>query len=250
MSSTRDAVCFEALATPDSLQLTLRLDILSIKNPGGYMMVDSMSRLSVVPSRPYRSRRRSDRTQATREQIKAAVRELLAEGSFHASTVEEVADRAGVARATLYQHFRSRLELVDAICETFDENPALLQLRDTVGLPDAHTALAETIALTVRFWSTEDAILRQLYGAAAIDSAAQALVDRQRGDRRNEYDRLVHNLHRADNLRAGLTRQQALNLLLVLSSYDTYRELREAGLSDSQTTTLLQQTARDLLLPA
>jgi AcrR family transcriptional regulator len=213
-------------------------------------MSDSMSRLSVVPARPYRTRRRSDRTQATREQIKTAVRELLAEGSFHASTVEEVADRAGVARATLYQHFRSRLELVDAICETFDENPALLQLRDTVELPDAHTALGETIALTVRFWSTEDPILRQLYGAAAIDSAAQALVDRQRSDRRNEYDRLVHNLHRAHNLRPGLTRQRALNLLLVLSSYDTYRELREAGLSDRQTTTLLQQTARDLLLPA
>jgi AcrR family transcriptional regulator len=203
-----------------------------------------------VSSRPYRTRRQPDRTKATREQIKTAVRDLLAEGSFHASSVEQVAERAGVARATLYQHFRSRLELVDAICETFDENPALLQLRDTVELPDADIALAETIALTVGFWSTEDPILRQLYGAAAIDSAAQALVDRQRGDRRNEYDRLVHNLHRNHHLRAGLTRQQALNLLLVLSSYDTYRELREAGLSDRQTTTLLQQTARELLLPA
>ena len=38
--------------------------------------------------------------------------------------------------------------------------------------------------------------------------------------------------------------------LLVLSSYDTYRELREANLCDRQTTTLLQQTARELLLPA
>jgi AcrR family transcriptional regulator len=213
-------------------------------------MSDSMSRLSVMPRGPYRTRRRSDRTQATRDQIKNAVRELLAEGSFHASTVEEVAERAGVARATLYQHYRSRLELVDAICETFDENPALLQLRETVELPDADAALAETIALTVRFWSTEDPILRQLYGAAAIDPAAQALVDRQRGDRRKEYDRLVHNLHRAQDLRAGVTRQRALNLLLVLSSYDTYRELREAGLSDRQVATLLQQTARDLLLPA
>jgi AcrR family transcriptional regulator len=213
-------------------------------------MSDSMSRLSVMPRGPYRTRRRSDRTQATRDQIKNAVRELLAEGSFHASTVEEVAERAGVARATLYQHYRSRLELVDAICETFDENPALLQLRETVELPDADAALAETIALTVRFWSTEDPILRQLYGAAAIDPAAQALVDRQRGDRRKEYDRLVHNLHRAQDLRAGVTRQRALNLLLVLSSYDTYRELREAGLSDRQVATLLQQTARDLLQPA
>ena len=209
-----------------------------------------MSRLTVMSYRPYRTRRRTDRTQATREQIKTAVRELLAEGTFHASTVEEVADRAGVARATLYQHFRSRLELVDAICETFDENPALLRLRDTVELPDADTALAETIALTVRFWSSEDPILRQLYGAAALDPAAHDLVARQRADRRSELDRLVHNLHRAQRLRSGVTRQRALNLLLVLSSYDTYRELREAGLSDRQATTLLQQTARQLLLPA
>jgi AcrR family transcriptional regulator len=211
-------------------------------------MSDGMSRLLVVSYRPYRARLRTDRTQATREQIKTAVRELLAEGSFHASTVEEVADRAGIARATLYPHFRSRLELVDAICETFDENPALRKLRDTVELTDADTALAETLALTVRFWSTEDPILRQLYGVAAIDPAAKDLVDRQRADRRNEYKRLVHNLHRADRLRTGLTQQRALNLLLVLSSYDTYRELRQAGLSDRQATTLLQQTARELLL--
>lgn len=184
----------------------------------------------------------------TRQRIKTAVRELLAEGSFHTSTVEEVADRAGVARATLYQHFRSRLELVDAICEAFDENPALLRLRDTVELADADKALAETIALTIRFWSSEDPILRQLYGVAAIDPAAQSLVDRQRADRRSEYERLVQNLRRAHRLRTGLTPQRALNLLLVLSSYDTYRELREAGLSDRQATTLLQETARESLL--
>jgi AcrR family transcriptional regulator len=207
-----------------------------------------MSRLSVVSSRPYRSRRQPDRTQATREQIKNAVRELLAEGSFHASSVEHVAERAGVARATLYQHFRSRLELVDAICETFDQNPALLQLRDAVELPDTDAALTDTIALTIRFWSSEDQILRQLYGAAAVDPAARDLVDRQRRDRRNEYERLVSNLQRADRLRTGLSRQHALNLLLVLSSYDTYRELREADLSDRKLTTLLQQSARELLL--
>src|SRR5436309_4535049 len=208
--------------------------------------LDSLS----MPTRPYRTRRRSARPPATREQIKTAVRELLAEGRFHDSTVEEVADRAGVARATLYQHFRSRLELVDAICETFAENPALRRLRDTVDLPDADEALAETIADSIRFWSSEDPILRQLYGVAAIDPAAQGLVDRQRADRRSEYDRLVDNLSRHHRLRPGITKQRALNLLLVLSSYDTYRELREANLSDRQTTTLLQQTARDLLLPA
>ena len=82
----------------------------------------------------------------------AAVRELLAEGSFHETAVEQVAERAGVSRATLYQHFRSRLDLIDAICDTFDANPALQRLRQSVELADPDAALEETIALVVRFW--------------------------------------------------------------------------------------------------
>src|SRR5881398_174256 len=117
----------------------------------------------------YRTTRKPGRSDATRERIKGAVRELLAEGTFHTSTVDEVADRAGIARATLYQHFRSRLELVDAICDTFDENPALLRIREIVEDPDPDRALAETIANCVRFWSSEDLILAQIYGVAAID---------------------------------------------------------------------------------
>jgi AcrR family transcriptional regulator len=205
-----------------------------------------------VTYRLHRGRGRSRRAQETRERIKSTVRELLADGSFHAASVEEVAERAGVARATLYQHFRSRLELVDAICETFDENPALLQLRRTVELADADAdadaALGDTIALTVRFWSSEDLVLRQLYDVAAVDPAAQDLVARQRADRRGEYERLVRNLDRAGRLRPEVGRQRALNLLLVLSSYDTYRELRAANVSERQAVRLLQETARELLL--
>jgi len=195
----------------------------------------------------YRTNRKPSRSEATRERIKTAVRELLAEGTFHTSTVELVADRAGISRATLYQHFRSRLELVDAICETFDANPALLELRQIVELPDAEAALDKTIANCIRFWSSEDAVLRQLYGVAAIDPAAQNLVDRQRADRRSELERLTGNLHRTRRLRDRTT-ARALNLLLVLTSYETFRELRQAGLSDRQLTTTLQQSAHDLLL--
>jgi AcrR family transcriptional regulator len=178
------------------------------------------------------------------------VRELLAEGSFHVSSVEEVAARAGVSRATLYQHFRSRLELVDAMCEAFDENPALLRLRETVALADPDQALVRTISGTVRFWSAEDGILRGLYGAATVDPAAQDLVDRQRSDRREELERLVRNLARARRFRRGMSERRALSLLLVLTSYETYRELRAAGLSDRGLTKLLQDTAAELLLSA
>src|SRR5712691_6144240 len=199
-------------------------------------------------TRAYRTRRRQKRSEETRERIMSAVRELLAEGSFHESTVEEVAGRAGVARATLYQHFGSRLELVDAICEGFAVNPALLELRQTVELPDAAAALAETIANGIRFWSSEDPILSQLYGVMAIDPAAQDLVDRQRADRRGELERLVRNLRESGRLRPGTSERQALALLLVLTSYESFRELREAGLSDPELTKTLQGGGRTLLL--
>src|SRR4051812_5689732 len=200
-----------------------------------------------MSARAYRPGRRPGPS-ASRDKIIAAVRELLAEGAFHTSTVEEVAERAGVSRATLYQHFRSRLDLVDVMCETFDANPALLQLRATVAGDDADKALDDTLALTVRFWSSEDAILSQLYGVAAVDPAANDLIERQRADRRTEFGRLVQTLRSAGRLRDSLTPQRAVGLLLVLSSYNTYSELRATGLTDKQVTSQLQDAARDLLL--
>jgi AcrR family transcriptional regulator len=196
----------------------------------------------------YRTRRRSTRSEQTRERIMSAVRELLAEGSFHELPVEEVAERAGISRATLYQHFRSRVDLIDSICDTFDANPALRELRDAVELRDAEAALAETIALAMRFWASEDPVLAEIYGVEAIDSAARDLVQRQRNDRHGEMKRLARNLRSARRLAPGITERSAVELLMVLSSYETFRELRLAGLSERQLTETLQKSARTLLL--
>jgi AcrR family transcriptional regulator len=199
-------------------------------------------------TRAYRAGRRTARSEQTRERITDAVRELLADGSFHQSSVEEVAERAGISRATLYQHFRSRLDLVDAICDTFDLNPALLRLRETVVLDDADAALEQTIALAMRFWSSEDSILSQLYGVAAIDPAAHDLVERQRADRRSEMTRLVANLRDAGRLRKELSNRRALAVLMLLTSYETFNELRLAGLSERKLVETLHDSARTLLL--
>jgi len=186
----------------------------------------------------YRARRRTTaRSDRTRARILEAVRELLSEGTFHESTVEQVAERAGLSRATVYQHFRSRLELVDGICDTLGDNPALLQIRELVSDPDPGRALGETIANAVRFWASEDTVLAQLYGVTAIDPAAQAFVDRQRADRRGTMEQLA----------ATLGKRGALATLMVLTSYETYRELRLAGLDDRAVTRKLQQDAQTLL---
>jgi AcrR family transcriptional regulator len=200
-----------------------------------------------MQSRAYRTTRRSDRSDATRRKIMGAVRALLAEGAFHESTVEEVADRAGVARATLYQHFHSRLDLVDAMCDTFAENPALTRLREAVELPDLDVAVTEMLEQVVRFWSSEDTVLGELYGVVSLDPAVSALVDRQRSDRRGEMQRLARRLRASGRLRPGLGEKQALARLMVVTSYETYRELRLAGLNEREVIAELGEASRALL---
>jgi AcrR family transcriptional regulator len=166
----------------------------------------------------YTARRKTTtrRSSPTRARVIDAVRELLAEGAFQESTVEDVARRAGIARATLYLHFPSRLSLVDAICEAFDANPALIALR-------AIDELDEFLEQVVRFWASEEKVLVQLYGAAAVDPAAAALVERQRRDRYGELRRILRT--------SGSNDRKVLAELAVLTSFETYRELRRhAGL--------------------
>jgi hypothetical protein len=58
-------------------------------------------------------------------------------------------------------------------------------------------------------------------------------------------------LARSGRLASGLTKRDALVTLLLLTSFETYGELREAGLSDRQTATFLKERARrELLAPA
>jgi AcrR family transcriptional regulator len=176
------------------------------------------------------------------------VRELLREGAFHEATVEQVAARAGVSRATLYQHFGSRLGLVDAICETFDANPELVAVRETVRDPDIGAALGRSIAHTVAFWASEEPVLEPLYGAAAVDPAARDLVARQRADRRAEFGYLLARLEDAGRLRPELSSAEALGVLLVLTSFETFQELRRlAGLEERDVIATLQGSAGALL---
>jgi AcrR family transcriptional regulator len=61
--------------------------------------------------------KRIQNLQAQRERILAAARELFATRGFDAVTMSEVAEAAGVVRATVFNHFGSKAALVEAITE-------------------------------------------------------------------------------------------------------------------------------------
>src|SRR5438046_262163 len=186
-------------------------------------------------SRVYRQRRRAESTARTRAQIMDAVRTLLEEGTFHDASVEEIAQFAGVSRATLYQHFGSRLGLVDAICESFSENPSMTAIQGSPDVADPHEAATQMIGQAIRFWDSEESLHRHLYGLAEIDESAAAFVERQAADRRSVVERIVRRVADAGALRDGVSEAQARATLLVLTSFHTFEELRAAGLTLEET---------------
>jgi AcrR family transcriptional regulator len=55
------------------------------------------------------------RSRRTRRLVTAAMAELLLERPFDEITVQAILDRADVGRSTFYQHFRDKLDVIDAV---------------------------------------------------------------------------------------------------------------------------------------
>ena len=71
---------------------------------------------------------------ARRKQLLAAAQEVFVANGYHAAAMDDIAERAGVSKPVLYQHFPGKLELYLALLDTQAE-----RLSDAV-----HEALAGT----------------------------------------------------------------------------------------------------------
>jgi AcrR family transcriptional regulator len=69
-----------------------------------------------APARPGAPRRRMA-ARDRRALILDAAREAFAEGGYHSTSLEDVAERAGVSKALLYEHFDSKRDLHAAMLE-------------------------------------------------------------------------------------------------------------------------------------
>lgn len=57
------------------------------------------------------------RSDATRERLFEAAVELIGERGYHGTTVDDIVERAGVAKGTVYYHFAGKTELFQALLE-------------------------------------------------------------------------------------------------------------------------------------
>src|SRR3954469_12843976 len=54
---------------------------------------------------------------ARRRQLLSAAQEVFVENGYHAAAMDEIAERAGVSKPVLYQHFPGKLELYLALLD-------------------------------------------------------------------------------------------------------------------------------------
>ena len=83
---------------------------------------------------------------ARRRQLLGAAREVFATKGYHAAGMDEIADRAGVSKPVLYQHFPGKLELYLAL---LDESVAELVGAVSAAL-ESTTDNAERVPATIR----------------------------------------------------------------------------------------------------
>ena len=185
----------------------------------------------------------------TRERVLAAAEELILSGEFATATVAELAERANVARATVFSRFGSKLGVLEELAVRCSGGPTMRAIRAAVAEPDPVVALLSLVDAGCEHWEVQGHILLTLKAIAELEPGAIELIDAQREDQRSSFERIARALHREGRLRGGDVRQATAGLHLV-TSVESFMELRRnAGLSLAATKRVLTRTALGLFEP-
>jgi AcrR family transcriptional regulator len=179
--------------------------------------------------RPYRSALREEQARRTRRAIVSAASVLFVENGYVGTTVDAIAERAGVSRKTVFTSVGGKpdaLKLAIDWANVGDDEPVPMLERPHVqeGLrePDARQVLAlfarDYVHIADRNFELYN-VLRQAVGA---DPQLRELVDDLDNQRLLGMTALAEQLHRRDSLRRDLTVATAAEVLCALTTEGSY----------------------------
>lgn len=180
--------------------------------------------------RPYQLGKRQGQIDESRRRVIDAARALLAEaGSYRDFTIDAVAKKADVAKATIYYQFESKTGLLEAVCDALAEDGGMSQLSAAFTEPDPATALRLFIETFGGFWDVDRAAMRRLRALAALDPEVGAVIS-ARDDRRGAGLRvLVGRLVDDGIAKSGIDPEDLVRMLQVLTSFETFDGLAKPG---------------------
>jgi AcrR family transcriptional regulator len=114
--------------------------------------------------------------QQRRAQLLAVATEVFAERGFHATSMDEVAEAAGVTKPVLYQHFPSKRALYRELLDDVDAQLVSSLVAATTSASTGRERVQEGFAAYFRFVATNRAAFRLLFGASVRNDAEFAVV--------------------------------------------------------------------------
>lgn len=189
-----------------------------------------------------RKGRRAQKARETRQRMLDAARELFVEQGYGATTLQEVADRAGVAVQTIYFTFGNKRSLLKELVDTTiagDDAPVATMdrqwFRDALAAGTAEGQLSKHVAGTRAVLERVAPITEMLGIAAATDPEVVELWPRGTDPRYTVQSTAAKSLMDKPGARQDVSAEHAADLLYGLLSPELYLlYVRERGWSPGQ----------------
>jgi AcrR family transcriptional regulator len=196
---------------------------------------------------------RSARTRATRRRIVDAAAELFIERGYGATTLEQIAARAGVAVQTVYFHFGNKRtvlkEAVDVAAVGDDEDVALLErpwLEELRGEPDPRRLLELWMVTSTAIYRRIGPIMAVVRDAAVTDPEMAAQWATNEAQRATAFRTLAELLEQRGALNRPV--DEAVDVLCALLGPEVYGVLTGRGWSPSRWERFTTETITAALL--
>ncbi len=199
-------------------------------------------------NRQTKTTHRQRQAQATRSLIVAAAQALFLEQGYICTTIETIAERAGVATSTVYAIFGSKRGILRAIHDTWQERSHIRKILDSTDQPDNPRQRLELLAQATRQqWETGAEVTAIYTGAAAADRRAAAELTQALVGRREGLQSFAKRLE--PHLRPGLDVFHAASILQALCLPEVFDELvRRSGWSVDEYQDWLAKTLKREIL--
>jgi AcrR family transcriptional regulator len=178
--------------------------------------------------RAYRSTARQAQAEETRRRIVAMALELLTEKGFDGVTMEEIANRAGVASPTVYAAFGSKRGIVRALIEQQSFGPSYAQIVSQVhAAQDPPTRLRTAAGIARTVYDAGREVWKVISKTGSVSPELSEVL-REKESRRYEGQAMMIDWLKEHNaLKPDLDVTTARDILFALTSRDLYLTLTE-----------------------
>ena len=219
---------------------------------------EESSSISDKAPRTYRSPLRAEQARQTRARIVTAAAELFVEQGYGATTLQAIAKSAGVSVMSVQLHgpksalLLAALEQVSTGSEGFD---SLSDVPEFADLADQISSPADIIRFSAAFAATSNQRVSKLWlamdRAAAEDPDVERTFNSLLGRMRADAATAITAMASLGAVRTDRTPDELAAIYWALPLPDLYHRLVEqCGWTTQQYTEWLEQTLRELLLPA